>query len=81
MFTGPGGLVVNGNRICLYRSLEYEIPYGDICTFEVENGKMIIHDLGVEDVPAFGDFEADIKLEGKELTLTSGSASLTLEKN
>ena len=81
MFTGQGGgLIINGSRICLARNIEYEMLYSDICTYELKDGKMVIHDLGAEDVPAFGDFEADFRLEGSKLTLTQGSASLTLEK-
>ena len=75
-----GGIIISGDRICLADELERDILVGDICTFEVKNNKMIIHDLGTEDVPAFGDFEADFKLEGKKLTLTNESGSVTLEK-
>lgn len=75
-----GGLVINGGRICLARDIEYDMLYGDIATFELKDGKMAIHDLGVEDVPVFGDFEADFKLENNTLTLTYGNASLTLQK-
>ena len=82
MFLGQGGgLRISGERICLARNIEYEMLYGDICTFELKDGKMIIHDLDeIEDVPDFGDFEADFKLEGNKLTLTQGNNSLTLEK-
>jgi len=75
-----GGLVISGERICLADSLEFDILDGDICTFEVKDGKMIFHDLGLEDIAAFGDFEADFKLEGKKWTLTKGEDSVTLEK-
>ena len=79
-YTGLGGIIVSGDRICLAQDLERDIRFGDICTFEVKNNKLIIHDLGTEDVPAFGDFEADFKLEGKKLTLTNENGSATLEK-
>ncbi len=79
MHTG-GGIQINGERICLYRDLEYDIPYGDISTFEVKGNKLVFHDLGVEDVPDFGEFEAEFKLEGKLLTLTQGNSVLELEK-
>ena len=75
-----GGIIISGNRICLAENLERDILFGDISTFEVKDNKMIIHDLGTEDVPKFGDFEVDFKLEGKKLTLTNESGSLTLEK-
>jgi hypothetical protein len=75
-----GGLIISGERICLASNLKYEMREGDICTFELKDGKIIIHDLDTEDVPDFGDFEADIKLEGKKLILTDANASLTLEK-
>lgn len=75
-----GGISINGERICLLYDLEYEMLYGDICTFEVKENKLLFHDLGVEDVPDFGEFEADFKMEGNKLILTQGNTTLELEK-
>ena len=72
--------MIHGDRITLYRDLEYDIPHTDFCTFDVKDGKIIIHDLGVDDFITIGDFEADFKLEDDKLTLTQGNTSLTLKK-
>lgn len=75
-----GGISINGERICLLYDLQYEMLYGDICTFEVKENKLLFHDLGLEDVPDFGEFEANFKMEDNKLILTQGNTTLELEK-
>lgn len=75
-----GGISINGERICLLYDLQYEMPYGDIGTFEVKENKLLFHDLGLEDVPDFGEFEANFKMEDNKLILTQGNTTLELEK-
>ena len=75
-----GGIRINGERICQYRDFEFDMPVGDFCTFDVKDGKLAFHDLGSDGFIAFGDFEADYKLEGNVLTLTQDTTVLVLER-
>lgn len=80
-YSPGGGIRINGERICQYRDLEYDMPVGDFCTFTVKDGgKLAFHDIQMDGFPALGDFEADYKLEGKKLTLTQGTTVIVLEK-
>ena len=80
MFGIEGGIVINGDRITVARNLEYDMLYTDFCTFRLEDGKMIVHDLEVQDFMPIGDFEADFKLEDNKLTLTEGTTTIVFEK-
>ena len=80
MFGIEGGIVINGDRITVARNLEYDMLYTDFCTFQLRDGKMIVHDLEVQDFMPIGDFEADFKLEDNKLTLTEGTTTIVFEK-
>ena len=75
-----GGIEFHGDRITLYKDLEYDMIHTDFCTFDVRDGKMIGHDLKVDNFMTIGDFEADFTVEGDKLTLTEGSTTIVLKR-
>ena len=57
-YSPPGGIRISGDRICLYRDFEYDMPAGDFCTFDVKDGRLVFRDLGMEVFIPIGDFES-----------------------